>query len=124
MSYLTFILSRAVPDVRVEMVQVVETPANPQWGLDLEAGAFRVIEAEYKYTLDVRPRPHEYWRWFRETFPNWQQLAFKYGATVYSVMVCRLCPEFPSRNALVSWLSDVLSLSPGERRLLRLCGAV
>jgi len=121
---LTFILSHAVPDVCVETVQVVESPTNPQWGLDLEEGAFRVIEAECRYTLDVRPRPYVYWRRFRETFSNWEQLAFKYGATVHSVVVCKLCPEFPSQDALVSWLSDVLNLSPGERKLLRLCGEV
>lgn len=121
---MTYILSHAVPDVRVETVRVVESHTNPHWGLDLEAGAFRLIETEVKYTLDVKPDPYLYWRRFREAFPCYEQIAFKYGASVYSVVVCRLCPEFPSQDALVKWLSDVLDLSPGERKLLRLCGEV
>jgi len=121
---MTFILSRAVPDVYVETAQIVGTVTDPQWGLDLVAGAFRLIKIEAKYTLDVKPDPHLYWRRFREAFPWYEQIAFKYGATAYSVVVCRLCLEFPSQDALVGWISDVLNLSPGERKLLRLCGEV
>jgi len=121
---ITFILSRAVPDVYVETARMVGTITDPQWGLDLEAGAFRLTEIEVKYTLDVKPEPYLYWRRFREAFPCYEQIAFKYGATAYSVVVCRLCPEFPSQDALVKWLSDVLNLSPGERKLLRLVGEV
>ncbi|RLI41745.1 hypothetical protein DRO59_06100 [Candidatus Bathyarchaeota archaeon] len=116
---LAFILSRGVPEVKVESVQVVETPTSPQWALDLEVGELRLVTIEPKYTFFVKPDPRSYWRRFKEKYPHWDRIALKYGAAV-SPLVCRLCPEFPSRDALVNWLSDTLDLSQGERNLLRL----
>ena len=116
---LTSVLSRAVPEVKVESVQVVGTPTGPQWALDLEVGELRLVTIEPKYTFFVKPDPCSYWRRFKEKYPHWAQVALKYGAAV-SPLVCKLCPEFPSRDALVNWLSDTLDLSQGEHNLLRL----
>lgn len=103
---LTYILSRAVPDVYVGSVEVVKRDFG-------SLGA--------RYWLRVEPYHDVYWSRFQELYPHFDRVAAKYGAVGYSLMTGWLCPEFPSKKDLIGWLADTLNLSQGERDLLRLC---
>lgn len=119
MSFLTFLLSRAVPDVRVWKVEIVELATlQRDYCSDLEGGIINSVAWGSMYSLDVRPEPYVYWKRFKEIYPHWKQLAHKYKPSPYSVVIRKLCPEFPTKEALLSWLADVLNLSRGKRRLL------
>jgi len=115
---LTFLLSRAVPDVCVWRVEVVKSLVPVRIFRGLKRMCFKT---GVSYSFDVRPEPYLYWRRFKEIYPRWRRLAFKCGQR-HSVVICELCPEFASRSMLIEWLSDVLDLSQGERNLLRLVG--
>jgi len=99
--FLAFLLSRAVPEARVEQVKIA------CWTVKRSA-----------YFIVVHPYHTEYWLYFHKRYPQYKRLALKHGAGRHSLEYC--CPEFPTRGDLIDWLSDVLSLSPGERNLLRL----
>jgi len=118
--FLTSLLSRAVPGVRVWKVEVVESLVPLQWSFDFKKMTPYPVKLGVAYSFDVRPEPYIYWRRFREIYPHWKQVAYKYRSATYSVTTRKLCPEFSSRGMLIDWLSDVLSLSPGERNLLYL----
>jgi len=121
---LASILARAVPNVHVWKVEVVKSIVPVQWSFDTKTRATHPVKTEVAYSFDVRPEPYVYWRRFKEIYPHWKQLAYKYKSSPNSVMFCKLCPKFSSRSKLIGWISDVLNLSPGERKLLRLCGEV
>ena len=93
------ILSRAVPDVRVDSVAVVGSVGGPCW-------------------LLVTPNHYEFWTRFKKSYPHWKRLARKYG--VLSSVTGTRCPVFSTQKGLLSWLSDVLNLPSGERNLLYL----
>jgi len=119
---LTAILSHAVPSVRVWKVEIVESLVPLRWSFDSKKMTPYPVKLGVAYSFDVRPEPYIYWRRFRKLYPHWEQVAYKYRSTTYSVATCKLCPEFSSRGTLIDWLSDVLSLSPGEKKLLHLVG--
>ncbi|RLI41750.1 hypothetical protein DRO59_06125 [Candidatus Bathyarchaeota archaeon] len=106
---LTLIMSRAVPEVKVESVEVRST--------------------RKKYWIDVEPNHPWYWLKFKKTYPRWKQDAVANGAVNPTGLeffersgLYGGCPEFPTQKNLLDWLSDVLNLSHGERSLLLLCG--
>jgi len=99
---LTMILSRAVPKVRVESATVVRASSGLYWIL-------------------VRPNHYGYWERFRETYSYGAKIAFSKRATKESI-ARGFCPEFVALEGLFEWLSDVLKLTQGERKLLLLCG--
>ena len=97
MQVLTSILSRAVPDVQVESVEIVESTIRAWcW-------------------IQIRPDHEKYWERFMELYPHWKRVGFKYGH-----LDLRSTPTFPSRFLLMGWLSEVLGLTQGERKLLYL----
>ena len=98
---LTRILSRAVPEVYVESTTVVRASSGLYWIL-------------------VGPNHYGYWECFRKTYPYGAKIAFSKGATKESV-ARGFCPEFDDLKGLFEWLSDVLKLTQGERKLLLLC---
>jgi len=98
---LTFLLSRAIPDIQV-------TTSRVAWWI----GA----RSRRRYFVDVYPEHLRYWSRFREKYPSSVQLALERGAE----SVTTTCPEFCSREDLLDWLLDVIGLSQGERNLLRL----
>jgi len=96
------LLSRAVPDARVDSVVIVKSLGDQYWFL-------------------VAPSHYKYWDRFERTYPHWRQVAYRHG--VLSQSVTRgCCPVFPTQKKLLDWISDVLNLTPGERRLLHLVG--
>jgi len=102
--FLTHVLARAVPHVPVDYVEVV--------------AAGRVNRTVY--LIEVNPRHHLYWRYFKKAYPHWIRVAHRYrvlGPTHES-----FCPEFSNARDLLSWLFDVLNLTHGERSLLQICG--
>jgi len=98
MQMLTHILSRAVPNARVSYAVITEL-VRGRW-----------------YFILVTPEHTEYWVQFKRSYPNGEKLARERGAKMSGA-----CPEFPARRRLLDWLSDTLSLSQGERRLLYIC---
>jgi len=105
MRVLTSILNQAVFEVRVDSTKLFKVTLAPR---------------TYCYWISVVPDHYKYWECFRETHPQWRQIALKYGASRTTLDFHGYCPEFPSMRSLVSWLFDVLKLSQGERRLLTL----
>jgi len=69
-----------------------------------------------RYFILVSPDHTKYWARFKEEHFNCEELAQEYGAKTEVA-----CPEFPTREALLSWLADVLSLPKGVRNLLCFC---
>lgn len=110
--FLTYILSRAVSGVRVTSAEVVGTDQIEHWIQDGAPG--RTI-----YWIRVDPDHYTYWKCFKEAYPNWKQVAHKYRTI--PDLSC-FCPEFTTVQDLMNWLFDVLGLTCGERRLLRLWG--
>ena len=99
-SLIRTLLSRAVPDIQVDSVMIVKSLGDQYWLL--------VIPSHYKY-----------WDYFGRTYPCWKQVAYKYRVLPSSVTgTC--CPVFSTQKGLLDWLSDVLCLSLGERKLLYL----
>ena len=94
---LATILSRAVPDVRVESARV------EQW-----------FTAKM-YWIQVEPSHERYWERFMELYPHWKRVGFRHGLLGF-----KLTPIFSSRAKVIEWLSDVLDLTQGENNLLRL----
>ena len=106
---LTLIMSRAVPEVKVESVEVRST--------------------RKKYWINVEPNNPWYWLKFKKTYPRWKQDAVANGVVNLTWLesferfgLYGVCPLFPTQKNLLDWLSDVLNLSHGERSLLLLCG--
>ena len=102
MQLLTDILSRAVSDVSVSRASVATSTKSK------------------KYFIAVTPDHAEYWGRFKERYPDSIYLARSRGARVDGVA----CPEFTTTLDLLNWLSDVLGLTQGERKLLRFCSNV
>ena len=102
---LTYIMSSTVPHVLVESVVIKYVNGC--------------------YHIHVSPNHLGYWDAFRRRYPGAVMRALEYGAQVVinkgSTLVTLACPEFTTKEDLLSWLEDVLNLSHGERRLLRLC---
>jgi len=69
-----------------------------------------------RYFILVTPDHSKYWARFKERYFDSEKLAQERGAKIEVA-----CPEFPTREALLSWLADVLSLSWGVRHLLYFC---
>lgn len=105
MRVLASVLNRAVFEVRVDSATLFKSTLAPK---------------TYCYWISVAPDHYNYWECFRETYPQWRQIALKYGANRTTLDFHGYCPEFPSAKSLVGWLFDVLKLSRGERRLLTL----
>lgn len=105
---LTHILSFAVPHVLVETTVIVRVNGC--------------------YHIHVSPNHLGYWNTFRRKYSEANACALKYGARIMigriGTTVTLACPEFITKEDLLSWLEDVLNLSQGERRLLRLCAQV
>ena len=99
MSLLMSIISRAVPDACIDSVEI---------------SCVRYRSGTWFY-IYVTPDQSSYWKRFRERYPECTRLAWKRNAYVHTV-----CPEFCSRDALIDWLSEVLGLTDGERKLLLL----
>jgi len=95
---LAHILDRATPDVRVTAARITRWPSE---GL---------------YFINVYPVHMEYWMTFKKTYPYWKQAAMKYNAA----KLLTPCPEFNTKEDLINWLIDVVSVTGGERSLLRL----
>ncbi|RLI16644.1 hypothetical protein DRO41_00910 [Candidatus Bathyarchaeota archaeon] len=98
---LTRVLARAVPEVFVERAEITYAPL---------AKAYFII---------VHPSHVKYWLRFHKKYPHYKRIALRYGVSEHNISGC--CPEFFNKADLVNWLVDVLSLSRGERKLLRLC---
>jgi len=99
--FLARVLSRAVSKARVDSAKVVTSGSS--------------------YWILVNPNHYSYWKCFKEVYPHWEQAAQRYGVIPDSRGYC-YCPEFTTLQGLLSWLFDVLELTRGERRLLRLMG--
>jgi len=97
---LAHILDRATPDVRVTAARITRWPT----------------ETEGSYFINVYPVHTEYWMTFKKTYPYWKQVAAKYNAAKFDTS----CPEFNTKEDLINWLIDVVSVTGGERSLLRL----
>lgn len=96
MRVLVCILTRAVPNVPISSTSITTS-----------------IKSKMYYIL-VTPEHKEYWVRFREKYPNCLILAQERGAIIDEVA----CPEFTTVKNLLNWLSDVLKLSQGEKKLL------
>ena len=99
MRVLTSILNQAVFEVRVDSTKLFKVTLAPR---------------TYCYWISVVPDHYKYWECFRETHPQWRQIALKYGASRTTLDFHGYCPEFPSMRSLVSWLFDVLKLSKAK----------
>ena len=97
---LTFLLSRAVPEVYVASVEVKRW--SPKEG----------------YFIYVEPHHVDFWGYFRIKYPHYRHLALKHGAERFTLGHC--CPKFPTQEDLLGWVMDVLNLTQGERDFLRL----
>jgi len=95
---LAHILDRATSDVRVTAVRITCWPT------------------EGPYFIGVYPVHMEYWVAFKKTYPYWKQVAAKYNVVKFDTP----CPEFNTEEDLINWLIDVVSVTKGERSLLRL----
>ena len=102
---LTSVLARAVPEVRVESVEV-------KWWSDEPDTSDEV------YVVFVEPDHKRYWERFHVRYPHYKYIALRYGAKKHT-LEC-LCPEFPTLKGLLGWLIDTLNLPQGERNLLHL----
>ncbi|RLI42673.1 hypothetical protein DRO59_03325 [Candidatus Bathyarchaeota archaeon] len=81
-----------------------------------------IVRAKECYHIYVSPNHLGYWDAFRRRYPGAVSRALKYGARIMvGPLVTLACPEFGTKEDLVSWIEDVLGLSRGERKLLRLC---
>jgi len=94
------ILSHAVPGACIDSVEI---------------SCVRYRSGTWFY-IYVTPDQSGYWKRFRERYPDCTRLARKRNARVHEVV----CPEFCSRDALTDWLSEILGLTDGERKLLLL----
>jgi len=99
MQMLTRVLSRAVPEVYVEHARVSDYTRS---GL---------------FFIHVLPDHCGYWRRFKKKYPSYVRSAQKRNARKVSGIYC---PEFRSPCLLIDWLSEVLGLTEGERKLLLL----
>lgn len=99
---LTTMLTRAVPDVRIELVEIVRV-GN-------------------RFYLRITPNHYKYWIRFKKKYPNSVKLAQEYGARTLRAA----CPEFKSKKDLIEWLASVLKLTQGECKLflVSLCEVV
>jgi len=95
---LTIILNHAVQGVCVKHARLDSQTSN-----DL-------------FFILVQPNHLRYWDRFKVKYPNCTRLAQKRGAVIFD----RYCPEFRSPYVLIDWLSEVLSLTDGARKLLLL----
>ena len=98
-------MSRAVPVMRVDSA--------------------RVVRGRHYFIL-VDPAQSVYWTWFKMKCPHWARVANKYEAMSKSMMgelmiSVSFLPVFSTKENLISWLSEVLGLSRGERNLLYFC---
>jgi len=98
---LTTILRRAVPNVQVEPTSAV----------------VRMFMG--RYWIWVEPNPDYYWERFKRTYPHWKRVACKYRVLESSQVPFGSCPVFRAREDLISWLTDTLGLSQGERRFIQ-----
>ena len=98
MQVLTYILSRAVPDMRVSYAVVTDSVRRRG------------------YFILVDPDHIGYWARFKRRYPYCAHVAQVRGARVDVA-----CPEFSTKKELLDWLADILDLSQGERRLLYIC---
>jgi len=95
-----YIITRAVPGACIDSVEI-------------SCVRYRTGAWFYIY---VPPDQSGYWKRFRERYPDCTRLARERNAKVHNAA----CPEFCSRDALIDWLSEVLGLTDGERKLLLL----
>jgi len=93
---LTRLLSRAVPDARVELVEIARV--------------------DNRFYIHITPNHFRYWGRFRRRYFYSMDLAQERGARVLHTA----CPEFHTKRDLIDWLSDMLKLTQGERNLLHL----
>jgi len=98
--FLACLLARAVPEVCVKSVMLVRTSLRHHW-------------------IRVKPDHYGYWECFRQKYPQGTRIALSLEASRPS-LERTFCPEFSSPENLIKWLSDVLKLTQGERRLLTL----
>jgi len=98
---LTTVMAQAVPEVYVESARVVREPRGLYW-------------------IRVTPYHPLYWCWFRELYPQCGQALSKYVLKEVKQEFDRACPEFFKREDLIEWISDVLDLSKGVRKLLQI----
>jgi len=101
--FLTHILSRAVSgvqDVRIDSVKISHVQYH----------------SETRFYIYVLPDQSGYWKRFKKKYPECIRLAWERNAIVQDVA----CPEFCSRDVLIDWLSEILGLTDGERKLLLL----
>ncbi|RLF81100.1 hypothetical protein DRN32_01720 [Thermococci archaeon] len=96
MELLACLLARAVPDARVELVEIVRV--------------------DNRFYIHVTPNHFRYWGRFRKRYSYSLGLAQDRGARVFHTA----CPEFPSKEDLIGWLADTLGLTQGERNFLHL----
>ena len=97
---LTLIMTRAVPNIQVDLVTLIKGVGDLYWFL-------------------VAPSHYAYWDCFGRTYSYWEQVAYKYGLTILTVDEIRW-PASPIQKGLMGWLSDTLKLSQGECKLLLL----
>jgi len=105
--FLTYILSRAVPEVYVESARI-EHWELLKWGIN-------------DYYIVVEPYHRDYWGCFRRKYPHSVQLACARSVEKLELELgLRQCPVFHSREDLLGWLVDTLDLTQGERKLLKI----
>ncbi len=105
--FLTQLLARAVPEVYVESARIVRWDWSRRGVSD--------------FYIVVEPRHRDYWGCFERKYPHYKQLARARGVVELDLdLGHRRCPEFHSKEDLLSWLADTLGLSQGERKLLEL----
>ena len=68
--------------------------------------------------ISVRPRHEDFWCQFRHRYPQWREIAERYGATRGSMLNGGWCPEFHQLESLMNWLTDTLGLPRSVRNLL------
>ena len=95
---LTVILNRAVQGICVKHARLDN---------QTDDGLFFIL---------VQPDHFRYWERFKVKYPKCARLARKRGAVIFD----RFCPEFRSPYVLIDWLSEVLGLTDGTRKLLLL----
>ncbi|RLI16639.1 hypothetical protein DRO41_00885 [Candidatus Bathyarchaeota archaeon] len=97
--FLTYILTRAVSGVPIDSATLTKVG-------DL-------------YWIWVEPDHYSYWERFERAYPYWEQMVRKYR--VVPLSAAEVCwPTSSTRRGLVEWLSKVLGLTRGERKLLLL----
>jgi len=109
--FLTQLLASVVPEVHVKSARV----SRRGWY------SYKVGGELSEYYILVEPCHKDYWGHFHIRYPHCKQLARAHGAEELDLdLGHRCCPEFYTKEDLVSWLADTLGLSQGERKLLRL----